>query len=115
MPDPHDSPPLEIHCQELKALLDRGVDLLLVDCREKDEYEVVRIEQATLLPMSEIGNRLDELMPHQHRHVVVHCHHGVRSLRVTHWLRDNGFAQAQSLAGGIDQWAAEIDPSLPRY
>jgi rhodanese-related sulfurtransferase len=46
---------------------------------------------------------------------VVHCHHGGRSLRVAHWLREQGFANAQSMAGGIDRWSQEIDPSVPRY
>jgi rhodanese-related sulfurtransferase len=45
----------------------------------------------------------------------VHCHHGGRSLRVVRWLREQGFSRAQSMAGGIDQWAVDIDPSLPRY
>ncbi len=65
--------------------------------------------------MSEITTRLDELADARDAQLVVHCHHGGRSLKVARWLRENGFAQAQSMAGGIDQWSQEIDPSVPRY
>ncbi|HQU46751.1 MAG TPA: rhodanese-like domain-containing protein, partial [Pirellulales bacterium] len=59
--------------------------------------------------------RVSELEPHRGRAIVVHCHHGGRSLRVAQWLRQQGFAAAQSMSGGIDAWAAEIDPDVPRY
>lgn len=107
--------PLEVDCQTLKSRLDAVEDLFLLDCREADEYEIAQISGATLLPMSELQQRMDELNEHRDRHVVVYCHHGMRSLRVAHWLRGQGFASAQSLAGGIDQWSQQIDPAVPRY
>jgi rhodanese-related sulfurtransferase len=107
--------PLEIDPSAVKRMLDAGEDLFLLDCREPDEYATVHIQQATFLPMSELADRAGELAPHRGRHIVVHCHHGGRSLRVTKWLREQGFEKVQSMAGGIDQWAVEIDPSLPRY
>lgn len=110
-----DPVPVEINCQELKQRLDEGEDLVVIDCREAEEHAVVSLSQARLLPMSEIGQRLGELESYRKRRIVVHCHRGGRSLRVASWLRENGFPLAQSLAGGIDGWAAEIDPSLPRY
>jgi adenylyltransferase/sulfurtransferase len=112
---PDDLPPLETDPQSVKRRLDAGEDLLLLDCREADEHATVRIAQATLLPMSELAARLGELEPHRRRPIVVHCHHGGRSLRVTKWLRQQGFANVQNMAGGIDRWAIEIDPTLPRY
>lgn len=115
MVDPGASPPLEIDCRELKRRLDAAEELVLIDCREADEHALARIAGARLLPMSEWLARVDELEPLRGRPIVVHCHHGGRSLRVTHWLRANGFPLAQNLAGGIDQWAVEIDPALPRY
>jgi len=107
--------PLEIDCRTVKQKLDTKDDLLLVDCRERDEHAKASIAQAVLLPMSEIADRLSELEPYRQRHVVVHCHHGGRSLRVTRWLREQGFGQVQNMAGGIDQWSQEIDRSVPRY
>jgi adenylyltransferase/sulfurtransferase len=65
--------------------------------------------------MSELAARLDELESLRDSDLVIHCHHGGRSLRVTHWLREQGFAKAQSMAGGIDRWSRVIDPSVPRY
>lgn len=109
------SHPLEINVETLRDKLAAGDDLLLVDCREQDEYDLVCLEPAILVPMSELAARVDELRPHVDREVVIHCHHGGRSLRVAMWLRGQGFARVSSLAGGIDAWAERIDPSLPRY
>jgi rhodanese-related sulfurtransferase len=109
-----DSLPLEVGPIEVKGLLDSKADFLLLDCREADEHAKVHITSAVLLPMSELAGRLGELDRHRDRRIVVHCHHGGRSLRVANWLRQQGFSAAQSMSGGIDQWAVEIDPSLPR-
>ena len=107
--------PLEIDCQRVKQKLDAGENLLLLDCREADEHAAANIPAAKLLPMSEIADRLGELDPHRADTIIVHCHMGGRSLRVAGWLRDQGFPLAQSLAGGIDAWSQEIDPTVPRY
>jgi len=107
--------PLEVDCQTVKQKLDAGDPFLLLDCRESDEHALVHISQAVLLPMSEIQQRLSELLPRQNDEIVVHCHHGGRSLRVVHWLRSQGFPHTSSMSGGIDQWAVEIEPGLPRY
>ena len=107
--------PLEISCQDVKARLDVGGQLLLVDCREHEEHTLVAIPQARLLPMSELQERINELSEHRQRHIVVHCHLGGRSLQVTAWLRQQGFSSVQSMAGGIDRWAVEIEPGMVRY
>jgi adenylyltransferase/sulfurtransferase len=107
--------PLEIEPQIVNRRLQNGEDLLLVDCREADEHSAAHIPQARLVPMSQFSQRVGELEEHRQRPIVVHCHHGGRSLRVTKWLREQGFVQAQSMAGGIDRWAIEIDPTMPRY
>jgi adenylyltransferase/sulfurtransferase len=108
-------PPLEIDCRAVQKKLTAGEDFLLLDCREPDEYAAAKIHQAKLIPMTEIADRLRELEPLRQRPIVVHCHVGGRSLRVARWLREQGFPQAQSMAGGIDQWSQEIDPMVPRY
>lgn len=89
---------------------------LLVDCRTPQEHATARIEGAVLMPMSEIPQRLDELgEAAEGRRIVVHCHHGQRSLRVVGFLRQQGIENAWSLAGGIDAWSLGVDPTVPRY
>ena len=107
--------PLEIDVQTVHAMRQGGEDFVLLDVREMDEHHLVRIEGARLIPMSEIQRRAEELAPLRDARIVVHCHHGGLSERVTHWLRSLGFAQVQNMAGGIDAWSLQIDSSLPRY
>lgn len=107
--------PMEVDCQTVKQKLDSGEAFLFLDCREQNEYDHVKIEGTKLLPMSEIQDRVGELDEHKTGEIVIHCHHGGRSLQVAAWLTNQGFANAKSLAGGIDQWAQDIDPTLVRY
>jgi rhodanese-related sulfurtransferase len=106
---------LEIDCRAVKARLDAGDPIVLLDCRERDEHDFVRLASAKFLPMSELMQRVSELDAYRNSELIVYCHHGGRSLRVAVWLRQQGFANARSMAGGIDQWSQEIDPALPRY
>lgn len=107
--------PLETNCQTVRELLNSDQEFLLLDCREPFEYEIVQLRSATLLPISQLAARSSELEPFRTQHVVIYCHHGMRSLQLARWLRQQGFDRAQSMAGGIDQWAIEIEPGLPRY
>ena len=107
--------PLEVTCQTVQAKLQANHPFLLLDCREASEHQLVNIAPAMLLPMSEIQQRLAELEPYRDQEIIVHCHHGGRSMRVTQFLRQQGFRQVSNMAGGIDQWAVEIDTSLARY
>ncbi len=107
--------PLEVDCQTVKRKLDAGEPFLFLDCREKDEYATANIPGTLLIPMSELTTRVSELEAHKNGEIIVHCHHGGRSLRVTNWLRQQGFARAINMAGGIDQWSQVIDPTVPRY
>jgi len=109
------STPLEIDVRQLHALRQVGADLVLVDCREAEEFEFVHLSDARFLPLSAWEERLGDLHDVQARPLVIYCHHGGRSLRLALALRQRGFPQAQSLAGGIDQWSETIDPNLPRY
>ncbi|HEV3006511.1 MAG TPA: rhodanese-like domain-containing protein [Pirellulales bacterium] len=115
MADTNAKLPMETTCQAVKAKLDAGDEFLLLDCRELDEHELVRIEGSRLLPMSQLMVRAAELEPYRSHEIVVHCHHGGRSLQVTQWLRQQGYSRVQSMAGGIDRWACEIEPQLARY
>ena len=105
--------PIEIDVASVKQMLDRGDKFTLLDCREPDEYETAHIEGSKHIPMREISSRLGEV--DRQGLVVVHCHHGGRSLRLTQFLRQQGFPQVQNMTGGIDAWSQQIDPSVPRY
>ena len=112
-----ENPPIEIDVQATSQLLQQhsNEDFLLLDCREPDEHETCRIEGSKLIPMRSIPDRLAELESWKDRPLVVHCHHGSRSMRVVQFLRENGFPQAQNMAGGIDVWSQQIDGGVPRY
>lgn len=97
---------------DLKRRLDRGEKLSLLDVRRIDERKTVNIGGA-LIPLQELPTRLAELDATQE--LIVYCHHGVRSVTAVKFLRANGFPRARNLAGGIDLWSLEIDPSVPRY
>ena len=107
--------PLEIDVRGVKKLIDEGADFFLLDCREPSEYAIAKLESAVLIPMREIPGRLAELEPVRDQRIVVHCHHGGRSMQVTQWLQQQGFAKVQNMAGGIDAWACEIDSGVARY
>jgi rhodanese-related sulfurtransferase len=107
--------PIDIDVHALKQMRDRGDKFTLLDCREPDEVATAQIAGSLHIPMREIPSRLAELESHKDGPLVTHCHHGGRSMRVTQFLRQQGFDQAQNLAGGIDAWSLEIDPSVPRY
>ena len=98
-----------------KMLVSSEPDVVLLDCREQEEFSIVSIEGARLLPMSEMSERINELEEWRDKKIIVYCHHGVRSLRVARWLREKGFSKASSMKGGIDQWVECVNPSLPRY
>jgi rhodanese-related sulfurtransferase len=104
---------MEIDVATLKQLRDDSADIQLVDIREDWERALCLIAGSIEIPMGTLPGALDRLDPE--RPVVALCHHGVRSLRAAAWLRQQGFAQAVSLAGGIDAWARAIDPAMARY
>ena len=97
-----------------------AVDLLrkcgarFLDVREPWEYATARIGGSVLMPMGDVPARAHQELDPEER-IVVLCHHGMRSMNVAVWLRNQGFENAQSLRGGIDAWAAEVDPSVGRY
>ncbi len=104
----------EITPADLKSLLDQSSAFTLLDVREPWEFELSQIAGSKLIPMGDVPSRAhQELDPDEH--IVVVCHHGVRSMSVTNWLRQQGFDSAQSLRGGIDAWSREVDPRIPTY
>lgn len=110
-----DKYPIEIDVHAVKALRDAEETFLLLDVRQNEEYATAKIEGSVLIPMGEILQRIDELEPYRDQRIVVHCHHGGRSMQVTEALRSRQFDNVQNMAGGIDAWSLQIDPAVPRY
>ncbi|MCE9589925.1 MAG: rhodanese [Planctomycetes bacterium] len=108
-------PDWEVTPRQVKAMLDAGDDFVLIDCRTPGEYQVTRVEGSVLVPLQEVAARLPELEKYRDQKIVVNCHHGVRSLRMTAALRQQGFEDVKSMAGGIDLWAMDIEPGMKRY
>ena len=104
----------EITATELKARIDAGDDILLVDVRQPDEYAFARIGGAKLIPLGEIMGRMNELDPA--RDTVVHCKMGGRSARAIQALEQSGYTGTlMNLVGGITAWSNEVDPKVPKY
>jgi rhodanese-related sulfurtransferase len=103
----------EITPQEVTQRQERNEALTILDVREPWERQTASIGGSLHIPLADIPSHLPELDPEQH--ILVYCHHGVRSLSVTDWLRKQGFEKVQSISGGIDRWSLEIDPRVPRY
>ena len=108
-------PSLEIGVEACRDAAWLRGECLLLDCRTPEEHATARIPGSLLIPMQELPERIAEIEAWRHKPVIVHCHHGMRSLTVARWLRAGGFAGARSMRGGIDAWSMQIDPSIPRY
>ena len=104
--------PVEVSVHDLKRALAEG-GARVVDVREPWEADVARIEGAELIPLGEFAARAKDLP--RDRPILIHCHHGGRSMQATQWLRRNGYDKVSNVAGGIDAWSLEIDPAVPRY
>jgi len=103
----------EITALELKACLDAGEPVVLIDVRRQMEWQIVHLDGSVLIPMDELEHRLDELNPLDAP--VVLCRSGRRSARAVALLRERGFGHARHLIGGLIAWAQEVDPSIPQY
>lgn len=110
-------PPGTIDCQTAheKLLNSEEAEFILLDCRERQEFDTVHVPNSMWLPMSEMADRLTELEVHKEKEIAVICHHGMRSQNVATWLIQQGFANISNVAGGIDRWAIEVDSDMARY
>jgi sulfur-carrier protein adenylyltransferase/sulfurtransferase len=104
---------LEVGARELKAELDAGRRLVLLDVREPFEWEICRIAGSRLVPLGELPARVEELDPAAA--VVTICHTGVRSLDAARFLRSRGIPDARSLRGGVAAWAETVDRTMGTY
>ena len=104
----------EISATEFAAKLRGGdTDLLLLDVREREELLISRVDGAMHIPMGDIPTRQQHI--DAEKHIVVMCHHGVRSAMVAAFLKRQGFERVSNLRGGIDAWSLEVDHAVPRY
>ena len=106
---------VELGPGKVKAMLEAGDDITLLDCRTQKEKDVAAIDGAVFMPIQEIPDRIEELDAYLDRKLIVFCHAGVRSMKVTMFLRERGFEDVWSMAGGIDLWSQAIDGAVPRY
>lgn len=104
----------EIDAVETAGLLEQNA-IVLLDCREPDEHALCAIAGAQLIPLSVWVDKFPQGFPEKDAAIVIHCHHGMRSLRATRWLRQQGYSNVRSMAGGIEAWSLQVDPSVPRY
>ena len=108
-------PDWEITPREVKAMLDKHEPFYFVDCRLPNEYQITRIEGAELIPLQQLAQHRDKLEPHRNEKIVVHCKSGGRSMQFTQALRQAGFKDVKSMAGGILLWNKDINPGGPQY
>jgi adenylyltransferase/sulfurtransferase len=102
-----------VSVQELRRKLEVHEPLQLIDVREPFENEIARIDNARLIPLGELSDRLNEL--DRDALIIVHCHTGKRSAQAVQLLQEAGFRKVFNLDGGIDKWSDEIDPAVQKY
>ena len=119
MPNPYGAP--EVTVREVNEKRQAGESFIWLDVREPNEVAMVQIvdERVAILPLSELAQRQLAALPAQAQaqeaEIVVFCHHGMRSAQVTAWLRQQGWTNVTSMAGGVAAWAQEIDPTIGTY
>jgi rhodanese-related sulfurtransferase len=107
-------PEWEVHPTQVKEWLDQQQALVL-DVRQLSEWNAAHIPGAVLIPLDQLERRLGEIEAWKEKRVVVHCHHGVRSLRGAAFLRSKGFTTAHSMAGGLHAYSLLADSTVPKY
>ncbi len=105
----------QIHPSDVKAKLDAGEPVVLLDVRQPNEYEYCHLEPSEHIPLHELPSRWEELDVPAGALVVVYCHHGVRSLSGAAILMQAGIKNVASMSGGIEAWSLLIDPTVRRY
>jgi sulfur-carrier protein adenylyltransferase/sulfurtransferase len=104
---------MAVTVEELKAKIDKGEALAIIDVREPREWDICRIEGATLIPLGELPQRIEEL--DREREMVVLCKMGGRSAQAVAFLRHQGFEHVHNLDGGILAWIDRVDPTQRKY
>lgn len=105
----------EMSVRELQEAMASPAPPRLIDVREQEEWDHSRIPNAEFAPLSQWPQVAVEMLTDKGQPLVIQCHHGARSARATAWLISQGFTNVKNLAGGIDAWSTDVDPSVPRY
>lgn len=108
-------PDWEVTPRQVKSMQDEHKPFVFIDCRLPNEYAITHIEGTKLIPLQELAKRFEELRPHAGDKIIVHCKSGARSLQFTQALRQAGFKDVHSMAGGILLWNKDINPGGPQY
>lgn len=111
----HSQTKVEITPVQLKQKLDSGQEVVILDIREPHELGICKLNNTAHVPMGELAARLNELTRFKDKEVVVYCRSGGRSARCVDFLRQNGFAKAINLTGGILSWSDTVDPTVAKY
>lgn len=112
-PDPEQSE--ELSPRQVHEIISKGCDFDLIDCREQDEWDFCRLDNARHFALSDFALNAATLLALIDKPMVIYCHHGMRSLHATRWLRQQGRQNVFSLSGGIQRWSDEIDLQMPTY
>lgn len=104
----------QISAKQLAARMGAGERFYLLDVRQPAEHALAALADNKLIPLNELAVRFPEVQVPEGATLVVYCHHGIRSMHAGMFLAQNGFAPL-SLAGGIEAWSVEVDPTVPRY
>jgi adenylyltransferase/sulfurtransferase len=108
-------PDWEVTPREVKGMLDRHEDFYFIDCRLPNEHQITHIDGAELIPLQQLNQHADKLQKNRDRKIVVHCKSGGRSMQFTQALRQAGFKDVKSMAGGILLWNKDVNPGGPQY
>jgi sulfur-carrier protein adenylyltransferase/sulfurtransferase len=108
-------PDWEVTPREVKSKLDKGEKFTFIDCRNANEYSITKIEGAQLMPLPQIAQYIGQLRGKEGQEIIVHCKSGGRSLQFTQILRQQGFKNVKSMAGGISLWNRDVNPGGPQY
>jgi len=108
-------PDWEVTPRDVKSKLDRGEKFVFIDCRLPHEVAITKIDGATVIPLQQLTQRIGELSGKEHDEVIIHCRSGGRSLQFAQVLRQNGFENVKSMAGGVLLWNKDVNPGGPQY
>lgn len=105
----------EITPRDVKRKLDKKENFVFIDCRQQNEWNITKIDGSTLIPLQQLAAKIGELRGKEQEEVIVYCRSGGRSLQFAQILKNNGFTNVKSMAGGVLLWNVDVNPGGPQY